>query len=117
MGNIGAHVQTAIDNYQKLPPTVKTTLQAALASVTSHAAEVATNVAGMLVVGASALFSLGLEMFLALILTFWFLKDGPRIAKACVAVVPERYRDDVCVIASSFDESFSGYLLATAINC
>ena len=116
-GNIGAKLQSAIDNYQKLPPQVKQTFEAALGGLASHVSDVATNGVGMLVSGVTALFGLGLEMFLALILTFWFLKDGPRIAKATLAVVPRRYHDDVCVIASSFDKSFSGYLLATAINC
>jgi len=63
------------------------------------------------------IFEFGLAMFLALILMFWFLKDGPHITKAMLKVVPERFRDDVSVIATSFDTSFSGYLLATAINC
>jgi len=110
-------VQTAVANYQKLPEPVKQTLQAAAASLTSHISEIATSSLGMVVSFGTAIFSFGLAMFVALILTFWFLKDGPHIAEAMLKVVPERYRKDVSVIASSFDTSFSGYLLATAINC
>jgi predicted PurR-regulated permease PerM len=117
LGTVGAKIQAAVESYQKLPANVKQTLEASANSLTSHAADFTTTIAGMLVVGASALFSLGLEMFLAFILMFWFLKDGPRIAKATLEVIPKRYRKDVSVVASSFDTSFSGYLLATAINC
>ncbi len=117
VGNIDAKVQTAVANYQKLPEPVKQTLQSAAGSLTSHVSEIATSSLGMVVSFGTAIFSFGLAMFVALILTFWFLKDGPRIAAAMLKVVPERYREDVSVIASSFDTSFSGYLLATAINC
>jgi len=117
VGNVDAKVQSAVANYHKLPEPVKQTLQATAGALTSHISEFATNGVGMLVAGLTSIFSLGLAMFLALILTFWFLKDGPHIAAAMLKVVPHRYREDVCVIASSFDKSFSGYLLATAINC
>jgi predicted PurR-regulated permease PerM len=117
LASIGDKLQSVLENYHKLPANVQQTLEASASTLTSHAGDFATNVAGMLVIGAGAIFSLGLEMFLGFILMFWFLKDGPHIAKAMIAVVPERYRQDVSVIASSFDKSFSGYLLATAINC
>jgi predicted PurR-regulated permease PerM len=117
VGNINEKVQAAVSNYHKLPEPVKQTLQATAGALSSHVTEIASNSVGMLVSGVTAIFSLGLAMFLALILTFWFLKDGPRIAAATLKVVPKRYQEDVCVIASSFDKSFSGYLLATAINC
>jgi predicted PurR-regulated permease PerM len=115
--NISTNVQSGVSNYQKLPDSVKKVLESTVSSLSSHVSEIATGGVGMMVSGVSMIFSLGLEMFLALILMFWFLKDGPRIAKAILKVVPERWRDDVAVIASSFDTSFSGYLLATAINC
>jgi putative heme transporter len=117
VGNINEKVQSAVANYHKLPEPVKQTLQATAGALSSHVTEIASNSVGMLVSGVTAVFSLGLAMFLALILTFWFLKDGPRIAASTLKVVPKRYQEDVCVIASSFDKSFSGYLLATAINC
>ena len=107
----------AVSQVQKLPEPVKQLIQSAAASLSTHVSEIATNSLGMAVTGVSALFSLGLEMFLGLILMFWFLKDGPRISKAMLDVVPRRWHDDVAVIASSFDTSFSGYLLATGINC
>ena len=115
--NINNNIQSGVSNYQKLPEPVKQLIQSAAASLSSHVSEIATNSLGMAVTGVSALFSLGLEMFLGLILMFWFLKDGPRISRAMLAVVPRRWHDDVAVIASSFDTSFSGYLLATGINC
>jgi len=115
--NITAKLQQAIANYQKLPAPAKQTFQAVLGGLTSHVSDFAASGVGMLVSGLSALFSLGLEMFLAFILMFWFLKDGPHIAKATLNVVPHRYREDIAVMAHSFDKSFSGYLLATAINC
>lgn len=117
LANIGSKMQSVIENYHRLPANVQQTLEASASTLTSHAGDFATNIAGMLVIGAGAIFSLGLEMFLGFILMFWFLKDGPHIAKGTLAVIPERYRQDVSVIATSFDKSFSGYLLATAINC
>jgi predicted PurR-regulated permease PerM len=117
VSNIDAKIQSAVGNYQKLPDSVKSAAQAAASSLASHVSDIATNSVSMVVSLGTAVFTLGLDMFLALILMFWFLKDGPRMAKATLGVVPERYRVDVGVIASSFDKSFSGYLLATAINC
>ncbi|MDR3685844.1 MAG: AI-2E family transporter [Coriobacteriia bacterium] len=111
------NVQSGVSNYQKLPNSVKNIIESMLTTLSSHASDAASNGVGMLVAGVSTIFSLGLEMFLGLILMFWFLKDGPRIAKAMLNVVPKRWHDDVAVIASSFDSSFSGYLVATAINC
>ena len=117
VGNLDVKVQNAVDNYNALPSPVKSTLQSAAGSMTTHVSEIASNSIGMAVSFGAGLMEFGLAMFLALILMFWFLKDGPRISKAMLQVVPERFRDDVSVIASSFDTSFSGYLLATAINC
>ena len=117
VGGLDSKVQSAASNYQKLPAPVKSTLQAAAGSLSSNVTAVASSSVSMAVSLGTSLFTLGLDMFLALILMFWFLKDGPRMAKATLGVIPERYRKDVSVIASSFDKSFSGYLLATAINC
>ena len=115
--NINDKLQAGLANYQKLPPNVKQVIQSSSADITSKLTGFASNGVGMLVSGVSGIFFFGLSMFLALILMFWFLKDGPHIAKSCLKVVPERWQDDVCVIAKSFDQSFSGYLIATAINC
>jgi len=117
VSKLDSQFQTAVANYNALPAPVKSTVQAAAGSMTSRVSEIATNSIGMVVSLGTLVFSFGLAMFLALILTFWFLKDGPHIAEAMLEVIPQRYREDISVIANSFDTSFSGYLLATAINC
>lgn len=117
VANVAAKVETVVANFQQLPDPVKQSLQSAVATLASQITHAVSNGVGMLVSGASAVFSLGLTTFLALILMFWFLKDGPHIAQAVLKVVPGRWRTDVSVIASSFDKSFSGYLIATGINC
>jgi predicted PurR-regulated permease PerM len=53
---------------------------------------------------------------MGLILTFWFLKDGPKISDTILRAVPRSLRDDVQMVGRSFNTSFSGYLVATAIN-
>jgi predicted PurR-regulated permease PerM len=115
--NINNNIQSGVSNYQKLPEPVKQALQSTASALSAHVSAAASSTVGIFVAGVTSLFAFGLEMFLALILMFWFLKDGPHIAAAMIKVVPKRWHDDVAVIARSFDSSFSGYLLATAINC
>jgi len=112
-----ATVQTGIAGYRNLPPNAQQTLQSASSAMAGSVVRASSSGVGVLVSGTTAIFSLGLAFFLALILMFWFLKDGPRITRTILQIIPERFREDVSVIGSSFDKSFSGYLVATAINC
>ncbi|MDR3685850.1 MAG: AI-2E family transporter [Coriobacteriia bacterium] len=115
--NLSAELRTLIANTPVLSQAVRGALESSAASLVSGASRVALGGVGILVKVGSVIFSLGLTTFLALILAFWFLKDGPHISKAMLAVVPARWREDVSAVASAFDTSFSGYLIATAINC
>jgi predicted PurR-regulated permease PerM len=111
-----ATLDAAIAGFQGLPADAKQALQPTVASAAARSTSAAVRTASLLVSGSSALLGFGLSMFLAFILMFWFLKDGPRIVASMLEVVPRRFRTDVAVMGSSFDRSFSGYLLATAIN-
>jgi predicted PurR-regulated permease PerM len=115
--NLSAELRSLVANTPVLSQAVKGSLESSAGSLVSGASRVALGGVGILVAAGSAIFSLGLTTFLALILTFWFLKDGPHISKSILAVVPARWREEVSTIASAFDTSFSGYLIATAINC
>jgi predicted PurR-regulated permease PerM len=115
--SVNAKLQAGIANYQGLPAQSKAALANATNGLMSAVSRASTGFARFVVSSTAGLFALGLDTFLALILMFWFLKDGPRMASSTLAVIPQRIRQDVSMIASSFDRSFSGYLLATAINC
>jgi putative heme transporter len=112
-----AKLQTSIQAYQGLPENVRTGIESALNSLGSTLVEVVKGSITAVVGGIAGVFGFGISLFMALILTFWFLKDGPKLAEALYGMVPRDWRDDVQVIAQSFDRSFSGWLLATAINC
>lgn len=114
--NVTAAVQANVGKYQALPSGAKSAIQSSLGNVANAAADLTKATIGIFAAGVAGLFSLGLGLFLGLILTFWFLKDGEHIAGAMLGVVPHRWRTDVKEIASAFDRSFSGYLIATAIN-
>jgi predicted PurR-regulated permease PerM len=116
VNRINGQLQTAVSQYNRLSPVMRTQIEALLQAFGSWAAGWAGNAVGVVLSGLSGIFNAGLSLFMGLILTFWFLKDGPKISKALVAVAPESIRDDVCLVGSSFDSSFSGYLVATAIN-
>jgi predicted PurR-regulated permease PerM len=108
--------QSALDAYSRLNPTMRGQIESVLQSVGGSLAALAGNALGLLVNGLSSVLTAGLSLFMGLILTFWFLKDGPRITHAILEIVPDSLHDDVCLVGSSFDSSFSGYLVATSIN-
>jgi predicted PurR-regulated permease PerM len=111
-----AQLSAAIAGYQGVTGPGKQALESAVSSAGAGATQGARWLAGVAARGALSLFDLGLMTFLGFILMFWFLKDGARIAAGTLAVVPRRIRTDAAVIGSAFSTSFSGYLLATAIN-
>jgi predicted PurR-regulated permease PerM len=115
--NAKAGLESIVANLPTASDSVKQALASSMDALVAKASEAVSNVVGWLVSLASGAFSLGLTTFLALIVTFWLLKDGPHVAKATLKVFPNAWRRDVSVIATSFDKSFSGYLVATAINC
>ena len=111
-----AQAQTSLAAYSKLNPTMRSQIEAVLQAVGGSLATLAGNTLTWLVAGVSSFFAAGLSLFMGLILTFWFLKDGPHIGAAILDAVPESLHDDVRLVGSSFDSSFSGYLVATSIN-
>ena len=108
--------QRALDAYSRLNPTMRSQIESILQSVGASLASFAGNALGWVVTGVSGILAVGLSVFMGLILTFWFLKDGKRISHAILDVVPDSLHDDVCLVGRSFDSSFSGYLVATSIN-
>jgi predicted PurR-regulated permease PerM len=108
--------QASLAAYSKLNPTMRSQIEAVLQAVGGSLATLAGNTLTWLVAGVSSFFAAGISLFMGLILTFWFLKDGPRIGAAILDAVPESLHDDVRLVGSSFDSSFSGYLVATSIN-
>jgi putative heme transporter len=116
VGRINTQAQTALAEYSKLSPTVRAQAEALLQSFGGWAAGAAGNSLGMVVNGVGSLLGAGVSLFMGLILTFWFLKDGPKISRAILRAAPTSLRDDVQLVGRSFDTSFTGYLVATAIN-
>ena len=116
VARVNTQLQEGVRAYSRLSPTTRSQIEALLQAYGTWAAGAAGNAIGIVLNGVSSIFSAGLSLFMGLILTFWFLKDGPRIASAMLAATPESLRDDVAVVGNSFDTSFSGYLVATAIN-
>ena len=116
VNRLNTQLQEGVRAYGRLSPTTRSQIEALLQAYGTWAAGAAGNAVGIVLNGVSSIFSAGLSLFMGLILTFWFLKDGPRISKAVLTAVPESLRDDVEMVGNSFDSSFSGYLVATAIN-
>jgi putative heme transporter len=113
---INGQLQTAVAAYEKLSPTMKAQIETLLQAFGTWAAGWAQGAVGFVVSGVGSVFAAGLSVFMGLILTFWFLKDGPGIAHTILEAVPGSIRDDVCLVGNSFNTSFSGYLVATSIN-
>lgn len=116
VNRISEQAQSAVSEYSKLSPSVRTQVEAVLQTAGNWAAGAAGNGVAMLVNGVSSVFAAMLSMLMGLILTFWFLKDGPKISRTLLGVFPRSLRDDIQMVARSFDTSFSGYLAATSIN-
>jgi predicted PurR-regulated permease PerM len=116
VANLSTQLASYVKEYSKLSPALRTQIETVLQAFGNWAAGVAGNAVTWAFSGLSSMFSAGLSIFMGLILTFWFLKDGPKIAQGVLHVVPESLRDDVSLVGKSFDTSFSGYLVATLIN-
>lgn len=116
VSQLSSKLQVAVNDYQRLSPTMRSQIETMLQSFGSWAAGTAGTLVTFALGAIGSLFGFGLALFMGIILTFWFLKDGPRISKALLGLFPESLRDDVCLVGTSFDTSFSGYLLATSIN-
>jgi predicted PurR-regulated permease PerM len=116
VNRISVQLQEAVSQYSRLSPSVRSQIESLLQTVGNWAAGFAANGVGILVNGVSSVFAAMLSLLMGLILTFWFLKDGPRLSRTLLGVFPRSLRDDAQLVARSFDNSFSGYLAATAIN-
>jgi len=116
ISSLVAQAQSGLAAYGRLNPTLRGQIDAVVQAVGGSLATVAGNALPVLASGVTSLFSAGLSLFMGLILTFWFLKDGPRLTEAILDALPPSIHDDVRLVGSSFDSSFSGYLVATSIN-
>lgn len=116
VNRISTQLQEAVSQYSRLSPGVRSQVESVLQAAGNWAAGFAANGVGMLVNGVSSVLAAMLSLLMGLILTFWFLKDGPRLSRTLLGVFPRSLRDDARLVARSFDTSFSGYLAATAIN-
>lgn len=107
---------SAVAQFNALPTGVKDNLQNAASSVSSAVASFGQAAVSFFLGSISSVFSIGLSIFMGLILTIWFLLDGEKVSSGILSVIPARWRDDAREIAVAFDRSFSGYLIGSAIN-
>lgn len=103
------------DKFKGLPTNVQQGIQSAGQALSAEASAAAKSFANFFIGTLSSIFVLGINMFMALVLTIWFLLDGEHIAKSMLSVVPNRWRDDVYEMVTAFDRSFSGYLIGLAV--
>jgi len=116
MKKLGDTVDSTVQSFNGLPSPVKSSIENAASSVASEIAAFSQAAVSFFLGSLSTIFSLGLSIFMGLVLTIWFLLDGEKISKGILSVVPSRWRADAREIAVAFDQSFSGYLIGTAIN-
>ena len=109
-------VTAASEKFSGLPANVQEGIQSAGQSIADFIAAVAKGFAEFFIGSLATVFSVGISIFLGLILTLWFLIDGEKISRSMLSVVPRQWRDDVYEIVTSFDRSFSGYLIGMIIG-
>jgi predicted PurR-regulated permease PerM len=89
---------------------IKTDIHQGFGQVTrqlsSQTASIVNNSIGI-VLAAGTLFINGI---LALIISIYFLSDGPRLVRACRNMGPPAYRDNIPFYLASLDKSLSGYI-------
>lgn len=111
-----AWASDAASRLQALPESMKAGVQNAAEALGQALAQMGESLVKFLFGSLTSILSLGFSCFMGLILTFWFLMDGPKLSGHMYNVVPARWRDDAREIAQAFNASFSGYLIGTAIN-
>lgn len=109
-------VSAATEKLNGVPIGVKDAVRNVVQTFAQSLAAMASAIADFLIGGVASVFSLGINLFLGLILTMWFLIDGEKISRSMLGVVPGRWRTDVYEIVTSFDRAFSGYLIGMAIG-
>lgn len=110
-----ANAAALSEQFKGLPPNVQQGIQSAGQALSAEAAAVAKNFAQFFIGTISSVFTLGISLFMAFVLTIWFLLDGAKISKSMLGVVPKRWQDDVYEMVTAFDRSFSGYLIGLAV--
>ena len=105
-----------VSGFQALPPGIKTGLTEVVRTAGAMLVSVGKGALGIILGSAASVLTVGFNVFLALILTLWFLLDGEAMAEHMYNVVPVKWRDDAREVVGAFNRSFSGYLTGTAIN-
>jgi predicted PurR-regulated permease PerM len=113
---VSTNMSQAVASFNALPDSIKTGIENAMKAVGTAVVEAAQQLLKALFGSVTMILSMGFSLFMGLILTFWFLMDGPRISGHMLNVVPARWREDAREVAAAFNASFSGYLIGTAIN-
>lgn len=86
--------------------------RAALASLQGYAATIVQNALTIL----TSLLGFLTNLFLVLILGFYFTLDGPRLHDTILTVIPSAYHDEYRVFARSVDRTFGGFIRGQLIQ-
>lgn len=78
--------------------------------VNSIAGSVASATASGLFAGIKSVFSSVVNIFMALVISFWLAKDFPRMEREIATIVGPRFGEDYRTVTSVFGRSLSGYL-------
>ena len=113
---VATNMSQTIAAFNALPDSIRTGIENAMKAVGTAVVEVSQQLLKALFGSVTMILSMGFSLFMGLILTFWFLMDGPKISGHMLNVVPARWRQDAREVAAAFNASFSGYLIGTAIN-
>lgn len=105
-----------VAKFSALPPSAKASIQDSAKTLAADIGQFGKAVFSFFVGSLSSVFTVGLSIFMGLVLTFWFLLDGDKISAAMLSAVPSVWREDAREVTSAFNKSFSGYLIGTAIN-
>ena len=113
---LAAQTADASAKVNGMPSNVQQGIKAAGDALVAMVAGFAKALAGFFIGSLATVFTIGINLFLGLILTLWFLIDGEKISRSMLSVVPRRWRGDVYEIVTSFDRSFTGYLIGMAVG-
>jgi predicted PurR-regulated permease PerM len=111
-----AKTSAAAASLSGLPAPVQAGVKSMGQALNNSIAQLAKAFADFFIGSLASVFLIGINIFLGLVLTLWFLLDGEKVSKSMLGVVPARWRDDVYQIVTSFDRSFSGYLIGMAVG-
>ncbi|MBI5035656.1 MAG: AI-2E family transporter [Chloroflexi bacterium] len=91
---------------------INATVQAGLASLQTYAASIIQNALGIF----TSLLNWLANLFFVLIIGFILTLDGPRLRRALVIRIPQKYHDEIRFFSASVDHTFGGFLRGQLIQ-